>query len=151
MDPEAKSFISCCLRKVPEKRLNIHKLLQHKFLRLDKQSKDVKPGDQAEDINQVIKSLCTSTFIETPKNQAIVMRDPESNHSTINTLSPNSERSHNIPKYNSDISKTTKGLKEWQRNKKNKGSVHDFSTQQFDSIKNPDTPKKFVFNTETKN
>ena len=28
MDPSDKSFISCCLRKVPEKRLNIHKLLK---------------------------------------------------------------------------------------------------------------------------
>jgi serine/threonine protein kinase len=149
MDPEAKNFISCCLRKIPHKRLNIHKLLQHKFLRPDKASKVERPGEE-EEIKQVIKSICATSFLQPHSDQNLDLRDHESHHSTTNTVSPLSERSHKVMKYNSDISAQIKEFKEIQKRRK-RNSMREIETQQTPFSEKKDSPRQFIFNAETNN
>ena len=144
MDPSAKSFISCCLRKVPEKRLNIHKLLKHKFIKLGRPSKIAKL-EESELLNKMIKSICASAFVETPNKHSVENRDLEPNYSTSHTLSPNSLKSQKVVKYNSDIREHIREFKELQRKRKMD------SVRNFDSLGSHGDSGRFVFNTEPRN
>ena len=75
LDPQAKSFISCCLRKSPYKRWNIAKLLKHPYLALD-----VKKEKYKDEVGRIIEMLCTSTFIQNLKEDLLLNnKDLDSN------------------------------------------------------------------------
>lgn len=82
IQPEARDFIKCCLKKNPYKRWNIFRLLRHPFLnsQLSNAGDKVKKDSSSK---SKFENVCMSTYLESSKDLQPLTVNQESENSSL--------------------------------------------------------------------
>jgi hypothetical protein len=134
------------LRKNPEKRWNIAKLLKHPFLSLDNEE-DWEKNKHEGKIDVIIEKICTSTFAFVENDQITLKKEPDdySVNFANSTQSPKSPKVNRKPMSISDLQNKFQEKKLIDIKKQNS---NEFGTPKYFSFQSARSVQKFTFNAE---